>query len=143
MAAEVFEFSDFFVSDSDPGVEETVTMEDNAGSKHQVTLTLKRSISLGDIQAARAVATRTHLTPNGQQVIDAFDDALFVIHLLSRVILKWPFTNNGAMVPVTVANVTRLNAKNAEVFNLLAQRLTNQQSEETRQDFEKPSDVAF
>lgn len=144
MAAEIFEFADFFVSESDPGTEETLMMEDNSGKKREVTLTLKRNISLGDIQAARAAGTVTHINPqNGQQVVDAFDDALFVIHLLSRVIKKWPFTRDGEMVPVTVKYVTALNAKNAEVFNILAQRLTSGQSEETQTDFVKPSDVAF
>ena len=138
-----FEFADFFVDESDPGVEEPITLEDNNGVQHDMVWTVRRSISLGDIQAARSAATHTHLTPNGQQVVDKFDDVLFAIHLLARVVLKWPFTRNGAMIPVTVAYVTKLNARNSNALNLLAGKLTNQQSEKTLADFEKPSDVVF
>lgn len=145
MSAAIFEFADFFVSESDPGTVETVTMQDNNGNKFDVDLTIRRGISIGDIQASRAAAMKTHLTPTGQQVVDGFDDTLFVIHLLARAIMKWPFERNGAPVPVNVANVSRLNAKNAEVFSVLATKLTGESPEAQEQlaDFEKPSDVAF
>lgn len=145
MSATIFEFADFFVSESDPGTIETVTMQDNNGNTFDVDLTIRRGISIGDIQAARAAAMKTHLTPEGQQVVDGFDDTLFVIHLLSRAIMSWPFTRNGAPVHVNVANVSRLNAKNADVFSILATKLTGESpaAKEALQDFEKPSGVAF
>lgn len=145
MAAEIFEFSDFFVSDADPGVIESVNLVDNSGNPHTIELTVKRNISFGDIQAARSAATKTHITPAGQQSVDGFDDMLFAIHLLANVIKKWPFTRNGVMVPVTVEYVTKLNARNSDAFSILATKLTSAStpSEGALVDFEKPSDVAF
>lgn len=153
MAAEVFAFDDFFVDANDPGVEHSVTMKDRAGNEREVKIRTKRAMTLGDREAAKAAATKSHVDPlKGILVVDGFDQGELTVQLLSRAIISWPFervirTEAGEIaarnpVPVTVANVRQLVSDNADALAVLVQEILQGPTKEANAPFVKPSEEA-
>lgn len=137
MSDETFLFDDFFVPQSDAGIEELVTIRGR-----QVPIFFKRGMSLGDREQAKAAATKTHITPKGELVIDGFDQGVFTIELLARLIKSWPFTRNGTLVTVSRENIVALGADVADALQTVAEKYVSPQKTEALAPFETPSDAA-
>lgn len=138
--SEVFLFDDFFVPNDDPGVEQNVTVDGR-----EVPIFLKRGLSLGDREAAKSIATKTHISESGTFVVDSFDDGLFQVELLFRCIKSWPFTYaHGGPVPITRGNIVSMKAHAADAMTLLVQKLVGNEEakKEALAPFESPSDEA-
>lgn len=101
---EPFLFDDFFVPDSDPGVEVTIPMRGRP-----VPFVLKRGITLKDKEEAAAAGMTRHIDENGRLVVDGLDDQKVTAELLVRCIKSWPFTHkDGSPVPITAENILSL-----------------------------------
>ena len=131
MADETFDFDTFFVDDSDPGVTETVTARGKS-----FTITVKRGLSLGDREAAKNAAMTSHVSSNGQLVIDGFDDGKFQLELLARCLKSWSLPR-----PVTRPNVLALSADVADACLLVLKKYIAP-SEEALAPFAPQSDAA-
>lgn len=137
---ETFAFDDFFVDDSDGGVDETVTLTDKNGNERAVTLKVKRGLSLGDYSAAQSRATKTHISPKGELVVDGIDQSVFAIELLYLVIKAWPFTRpDGNRVPVSREHLRNMYAASSAGLQPLVEKLMHNRKEELA-PFVKPSD---
>lgn len=149
---DVLLFEDFFVDARDPGVARTLTLKDRQGNERQVEIRMKRALTLGDREAAKAAGTKTTVKPNGQLQVVGFDDGEFTIDLLSRAILSWPFKrverdedgNIVREIPVAVTkdNLRAMRHDNADEFAKLVQELIVGSPREELDFFEKPSDAA-
>lgn len=137
MSDDTFLFDDFFVPQSDAGVEELVTIRGR-----QVPVKFKRGLSLGDREAAKSAATKTHVSPRGELVVDGFDSGVFTVELLARVIKSWPFTRNGALVTVSRENIQALGADVADALQTVAEKYVTPQKVEALAPFVTPSDAA-
>lgn len=99
--AEPFLFDDFFVPDSDPGIEVPIVLQGRP-----VPFVLKRGITLKDKEEATAAAMTRHFTEEGKLVVDGLDDQKLTAELLTRCIKSWPFVHkDGSPVPVTAENI--------------------------------------
>lgn len=137
MTDEMFLFDDFFVPNDDPGVQVDVAINGRS-----VPIMVKRGLSLGDREAAKAIATKTRLDlTKGQLVVESFDDGAFTLELLFRCIKSWPFVRDGKQVPVTRENILALKSSAADAFALLVQNLVQDKSEALT-PFVKASDAA-
>lgn len=139
---EIFLFDDFFVPADDPGAEYNLDIRGRT-----IPIRVKRGLSLGDREASKAVATKSHINmTNGQIVVDGFDEGAFMIELLFRCIKSWPFTTkDGKAVPITRANLTQLRTESADAFAKLMNTLVgNAESKaEALAPFENPSGADF
>lgn len=143
MSEETFAFDDFFVDNSDGGVEETVEMMDKNGNVRKVTLTIKRGVSLGDYSAAQSRATKTHISPKGELVVDGMDQAELAVELLARVIQSWPFTRpDGSRVPVTRDYIRAMYVTSATGLQPLVQKLVASNRKDELGPFENQSGEA-
>lgn len=140
--AEEFLFDDFFVDGNDPGVEHVMHLKGR-----DVPLRIKRSVSLGDREAAKSAATKTRINPQtGALSVEGFDEGALKIELLVRSIKSWPFHYKGGQpVPInrTTVGQLQLDAANEvdKLFNLLVG--VAEVEKEALEDFEKASGEAF
>jgi hypothetical protein len=135
---ETFLFEDFFIPADDPGVETSITV-----NGREIPLRVKRGLSLGDREAARAVATKMDIDlMKGTMKVDSFDEGVFTIELLFRCLVSWPFTKDGVAVPITRDNIRALSSSAADEMAKLVQLFVGGNKEEALAPFEKPSDAA-
>jgi hypothetical protein len=149
---DVLLFDDFFVDARDPGESRKLTLKDRNGNEREVEVRMKRALTLGDREAAKAAGTKTRVKPNGQLEVVGFDDGEFTIDLLSRTIIAWPFKRverdeDGNIVrefPVAITkdNLRAMRHDNADEFAKLVQELIAGSPREDLDFFEKPSDAA-
>jgi hypothetical protein len=133
-----FLFDDFFVDESDPGVEILVELKGR-----QVPIRVRRSITLTQKEAAMQGAIQRHITDEGRVVVDGMDDALLSIGVLFAYLVAWPFTRrDGSPVPITREAVAALDSNFIETA-LMALR-AKQAAREVEADgpFVPPSGVA-
>jgi len=131
-----FFFDDFFVGSDDPGVEIKPVLRGRV-----VPMRITRGLSLDDREAAKAMAVRQHLNPQGQMVLDGIDEKVLNVEVLARALKSWPFTRDGQPVPITRQTITALggdccDAIMAEMAKLLSA------AEDAHAPFENPSDAA-
>ena len=138
MSDETVLFEDFFVPADDPGVETSITV-----NGREVPLHIKRGLSLGDREAAKAVATKMDIDmEKGTVKLSSFDEGIFTIEMLFRCLKSWPFTKDGVPVPITRENIRALKATAADEMSKLVNALTGGSKDEALAPFEKPSDEA-
>lgn len=154
MSADLVLFEDFFVDDNDPGVEKDVVLTARDGSKHTIQVRIRRALSLGDREAAKSAATKTHVAPDGSLVVDGFDNGIFMVEVLTRCVIRWPFERavrdeSGAVlshspVAVTRDNVRKLKHENGDAFAELVNGIVQgAAADKANMDrFEKPSEEA-
>lgn len=137
-SVETYQFDDFFVPADDEGIEETVMMKDRHGNGREVPIRIKRGLRLDDALGAQAAATKTHMTPKGELVVDGVDEGVFAVELLSRIIVSWPFQRNGVTMKPSKENLRAMLATNLTGFKPLIQRVMANKAD-TLAPFEKPS----
>ena len=129
---ETFDFDTFFVDDSDAGEDVPVTVRG-----HTFTVTVKRGLSLGDREAAKSVATKSHVSPTGALVIDNFDTTAFTVEMLARMIKGWSLPR-----PATRANVVAMGADVSDALQTALAKYLNPPTEEALAPFAPQSDAA-
>lgn len=133
---ESFLFDDFFVAqdETDPGEQINVAL-----NGRQVPLHVKRGLSHSDKQAAKKVAVKTRVKPNGQIEITEIDEGEFAVELIFRCLKSWPFKyRDGKPVKITRENIRLMLGEHTEV---LATLFTNNITKKTEamQPFTTPS----
>lgn len=83
---EQFFADEFFLDESDPGIEVKVKMRGR-----MVPVFLKRGLTLEDEMAAQAAALQKTVTPDGRVVIGGLNEKALVEEMLFRCIKSWPF----------------------------------------------------
>lgn len=122
-----FFFDDFFVSADDPGVELPVSIGGQV-----VPIFIKRRFSLEDVEVARDKAIKKHINfKTGDVVIDDIDDNAFILHMMLRGIVSWPFKyRDGKAVPITEKTVRSLDADAYQQISVAITKAIKQKEEQ-------------
>lgn len=103
-AEQPFYADEFFLDESDPGVEVKVKMRGRI-----VPIFLKRGLTLEDEMAAQTAALKKRVTPDGKIVVEGIDEKALVEEMLFRCIKSWPFiTRQGAKLPISRENIRKM-----------------------------------
>ncbi len=112
-------FDDFFVPEDDLGHSIDVVVKDKYGHTRKVgPFFIKRGLSLGDREAAKAKAVQTRVNPkNGQLEVIGFDEGLFQLEVLVKAVKSWPFKDkNNKATEITRQNLRMLQADIADAL---------------------------
>jgi hypothetical protein len=135
MPTDKFFFDDFFVADDDPGVEYLVMM----GGK-EVPLRIKKALTLDDIEACKEKAIKKDWNfRSGEMIVRGVDERTFVLEVLLRAIISWPFEyRDGRKVPITREVLQSMMADSYDALARIVTGLISQRREQT-DPFEKVS----
>jgi|SRR5271157_1077889 len=97
----MFLFDNFFTPDDANGIDIEVPI-----GNQNIPFTVKRSVSVKDMFAAKASATKMRFKPTGEPEVYAFDEGTMNIEILARTLKAWPFLySDGKPVPLTRENI--------------------------------------
>lgn len=103
-------YDDYFSESGDPGVDAVI---EHRGK--QLHFKLRKSVTLGEKQAALSASMSMSLTRDGTPVIERMDNAAYTEAIVLAAVKSWPFAfKDGSPVPITAESVHKLDGSLAE-----------------------------
>lgn len=123
-------FDDFFVPATDNGIEETVTA---LGKSFKIWV--KKGVSLGEREAAKAKAITTHISPKGELVVDGFNQGVFTLEMMHTLLKRWELPKQ-----LTRDNIAALVPEVGDAIQTVLQKYIVPDKQEALVPFGNPSD---
>lgn len=125
MAAEIFDFEDFFVDPADPGIEIIVKLRARTAEgvvDRDVPIRVRKGINLESAIAAKSRGVKVmYDLETGKPSDVQVDEAEVAAATLTQVILSWPFTRKGKPVPINEHFIKMMFGDNVEtILNQIA-----------------------